>query len=83
LDEDNQLFLKMMVAGDSRDRALELARRMEDSGRFTQTYIYKEHTDPAATRNGDTVEFEINGIYVPETTAAPAQKVVISKRSTP
>src|SRR2546423_593777 len=29
LDEDNQLGLKMTVAGDSRDRALELARRME------------------------------------------------------
>src|ERR1017187_6119926 len=31
LDEDNQLKLKMSIAGDSRDRALELARRMEDS----------------------------------------------------
>jgi Tfp pilus assembly protein PilN len=29
LDEDNQLALKMRVAGDSRDRAIELARRME------------------------------------------------------
>ena len=31
LDEDNQLALKMRVAGDSRDRAIELARRMEQS----------------------------------------------------
>src|SRR3954471_23002725 len=31
LDEENQLALKMIVAGDSRDRAIELARRMEDS----------------------------------------------------
>src|SRR5258707_9732589 len=42
-DEDNQLKLKMVVAGDSRERAVELARRMEDSPRFTQTYIETEH----------------------------------------
>lgn len=79
LDEDNQLALKMMVAGDSRDRALELARRMEASGRFTQTYIVKEHTDTVPSQGGDTVEFEIHGIYIPETLAAPEQKTMISK----
>src|SRR5882757_2956889 len=31
LDDDNQLALKMTVAGDSRDKAIELERRMEDS----------------------------------------------------
>src|ERR1700690_3112704 len=36
LDEDNQLSLKMTVAGDSRERAIELAQRMEDSKRFAQ-----------------------------------------------
>ena len=43
LDEDNQLTLKMVVAGD-RDRALELARRMEDSRHFTQTYVDSENS---------------------------------------
>src|SRR5579859_3070906 len=42
LDEENQLELKMEVAGDSRDRALELPRRMEDSHRFAQTNIIGE-----------------------------------------
>ena len=42
LDEDNQLTLKLWVAGDSRDRALELARRMEESRRFARTYIETE-----------------------------------------
>ena len=42
LDEDNQLALKMRVAGDSRDRAIELARRMEQSRRFSQTAITTE-----------------------------------------
>ena len=41
LDEENQLALKMIVAGDSRDRAIELARRMEDSRRFAQTAILR------------------------------------------
>src|SRR6516164_393998 len=34
LDENNELALKMTVAGDVRDRAVELLRRMEDSRRF-------------------------------------------------
>src|SRR6201988_3314154 len=42
LDEDNQLALKMIVAGDSRDRAIELAKRMEDSRRLDQTLILRE-----------------------------------------
>jgi|SRR5580704_12959703 type IV pilus assembly protein PilN len=72
MDEDNQLMLKMVVAGDSRDRALELARRMEESRRFTQTYIETEHAAPQGS--GDTVQFDINGVYVPETAPATAVK---------
>jgi len=80
LDEDNQLKLKMVVGGDSRDRALELARRMEESRRFTQTYIETEHSAQAGS--GDTIQFNINGVYVPDT-APPAEpkKTEISKRS--
>jgi type IV pilus assembly protein PilN len=65
LSEDNQLTLKLVVGGDSRERAIELARRMEESRRFTQTYIQTERTAAAAT--GDAVEFDINGTYVPNT----------------
>lgn len=64
LDDDNQLELKMTVAGDSRDRAIELARRMEDSRRFAQTTIMSEtHND---SKGGDTEQFEIAAIYIPE-----------------
>jgi len=64
LDDDNQLELKMTVAGDSRDRAIELARRMEDSRRFAQTTIVSEsHND---SKNGDTEQIEIAAIYIPE-----------------
>ena len=70
LDEDNQLGLKMTVAGDSRDRAIELARRMEDSRRFAQTNIVSEHSEKTVT--GDTEEFDIVAIYIPEPLAAAA-----------
>src|ERR1700733_7584255 len=72
LDDDNQLTLKMVVGGDSRDRLIELARRMEESRRFTQTYIETEHIENVPSSNGaDPVQFDINGVYVPETPAAP------------
>lgn len=64
LDEDNQLSLKMTVAGDSRERAVELARRMEESRRFAQTSITSEHF--AQSPNGDTEQFELVAVYIPE-----------------
>lgn len=79
LDEDNQLALKMTVAGDSRDRAIELARRMEESKRFAQTAILRAaHSD---SKTGDTEQVEIAAIYVPEA-ASPAE-IAASKASTP
>jgi hypothetical protein len=70
LDEDNQLGLKMIVAGDSRDRALELARRMEESRRFSQTQIISEHY--LQSTSGDTEQFEIAAVYIPEPLSAGA-----------
>lgn len=65
LDPDNQLALKMTVAGDSRERAIELAQRMEDSHRFAQTSILGERT--TQSKNGDTEQFDIAAVYIPET----------------
>jgi len=89
LDADNQLKVKMTVAGDSRERAIELARRMEDSRRFAQTYIDREQG--VTSQPGDTIEVGIDAIYVPQTepvpvpapAATPAPKTEISKGSTP
>jgi type IV pilus assembly protein PilN len=64
LDDDNQLGLKMTVAGDSRDRAIELARRMEESHRFSQTNIISENSKGSSS--GDTEQFDIVAIYIPE-----------------
>ena len=76
LDEDNQLGLKMTVAGDSRDRALELARRMEESQRFSQTQVVDAHSEQSTT--GDTERVQIVAIYIPEPLAVagpPATKI--------
>ena len=87
LDDDNRLTLKMVVGGDSRDKAIELAQRMEESKHFSQTYIETEHS--ATETTGDKVQFLINGIYVPATEAAlnpapaPAPKSGTTKRSQP
>jgi type IV pilus assembly protein PilN len=69
LDADNQLTLKMVVAGD-RVRALELAHRMEDSRHFAQTYVEAEA--PATSGSGDSVQFAIDGIYIPAPAPASA-----------
>ncbi len=64
LDEDNQLGLKMTVVGDSRDRALELARRMEESRRFSQTRV--EAVTAEQSNTGDTERIDMDAIYIPE-----------------
>jgi type IV pilus assembly protein PilN len=65
LNDDNELALKMSVAGDSRDRAVELERRMEESRRFAQTQITRE-TYSTQSQNGDSVLCEMTAIYIPE-----------------
>jgi type IV pilus assembly protein PilN len=72
LDDQNQLALKMTVAGDSRDRAIELARRMEESRRFAETYITSESPLQAANGGSDTERIEILAIYIPEPLTPPA-----------
>jgi len=70
LTEDNELALKMVVAGDSRDRAIELIRRMVDSQRFAKTVLLREAK--IESQGGDTIQEEIAAIYVPEVWSAQA-----------
>lgn len=81
LNEENQLELKMEVAGDSRERALELPRRMEDSHRFAQTNIIGE-AYLQGNNGGDTEKFDIVAIYVPEP-LAPAAETTPVKTTAP
>jgi type IV pilus assembly protein PilN len=66
LAPDNELEIKLIVAGDSREHALELVSKMEDSKHFRETYIDEENTSPANGPSGDTVQFHITALYVPE-----------------
>jgi hypothetical protein len=66
LNEDNQLAIKMVVAGDSSERAIELARRMEGSQHFRETRIESQQTNPQGPgQGGDVVNTVINALYVP------------------
>jgi hypothetical protein len=66
LNEDNQLAIKMVVAGDSSERAIELARRMEGSQHFRDTRIESQQTNPQVQgKEGDVVQTTINALYVP------------------
>lgn len=59
LNEDNQLAIKMQVAGDSRERALDLVRRMESSPHFQQTNIDSE----SQQAQNEGVSLDITAVY--------------------
>lgn len=64
LAPDNELEIKLIVAGDTREHALDLVSKMEASQHFHETYIEEEISQPSNT--GDTVQFHISALYVPE-----------------
>jgi type IV pilus assembly protein PilN len=68
LTPDNQLALRMMVAGESRERALELVRHMEKSPRFRQPQIVAEARQEQPQDPGDRVQFDITALYAAEGT---------------
>lgn len=81
LTEDSQLELKLIVAGDSRARIIELEQRMEESQHFARPYI---EIETAGTDAKDPVHFHISAEYIPERAAvvpSTAAKPVSLKRS--
>jgi type IV pilus assembly protein PilN len=65
LNDDNQLAIKMVVAGESSERAIELVRHMEDSQHFRETRIENFGTATQQQGSTDTVQVAINALYVP------------------
>jgi hypothetical protein len=72
-------MLHVVVSTDSRDRAVELVRRMEKSNHFRQAQVVAESvTTPGASDQGTgpaNIQFDIAAIYVPagpDTDIAPA-----------
>ena len=69
MSPDHQLMLNLVVAGESAERAQELVRNMEGSGRFQKTWIAAEMSQQNPS-SGDAVQFDISSLYVPITEGA-------------
>jgi|SRR6185437_15216703 len=68
ITQDKQLKITLLVAGDSRDGALDLVRKMEASPRFRQTQIVSEEQSDQNSRSPqDLVQFHISALYAPAT----------------
>ncbi len=80
VDDNNQLEIKLVVAGESADRALDLVRRMEQSPRFRQPQITAQNAQIASQTPGDNVEFSITAGYVPATPGLPAPTTTAENR---
>jgi type IV pilus assembly protein PilN len=64
MSKENNLEIKLVVAGESREQALDLVRKMEGSQRFKQTQIESERSEVQPT-NGDRVLFDLSALYIP------------------
>lgn len=64
MSKDNNLEIKLVVAGESREQALDLVRKMEGSKRFKGTQIVTERMETQPV-NGDRVRFDISALYIP------------------
>jgi len=71
LNKDNQIEVHMQVAGDSRDKAIELVDRMEHSPAFRHAQVLQENSTPRAALPGDSVQFDLSAIYLPGAVREP------------
>jgi hypothetical protein len=71
ITESNQLELRMVVAGQERQRAVELVSKLEGSPQFRQAFITKETTQ---SQNEGRVAFEISALYLPSATPPPSKE---------
>ena len=63
INDNDQLELHLQVAGQSRDRAIDLVRKLEDSSHFRYAEMVNESSEDKNGRSELT--FEISAIYVP------------------
>ena len=67
---ENNMQIKLVVGGDTREQALDLVRKMESSKRFKQTRIDSEKFATENSSTTDRVQFDINALYIPSTDKA-------------
>lgn len=84
---NNELVVHMVVATDSRDRAVELVKRMEGSNRFRGPQIVAETVTTNSSDQGSgpgNIQFDIASVYVPQIGAADSdEKTEDQKGSAP
>lgn len=68
LDANNQLTIGLLVFSDSRDRAIDLLKNLEDSEHFENAQLITETNDS----EGKGTRFQLSAVYVPNKAAAPA-----------
>ena len=67
INDQSQLEVRLTVAGQSRDRANELVRKLEESDHFTAAAILNETAQISSNQERpNEVQFEIRALYVPE-----------------
>lgn len=71
VNANNQLEINLNAIGDSRDKAIELVRRMEESPSFRDPQVRVERTETAGNNPG--VEFTIIAQYMPQLRKKEAQ----------
>jgi type IV pilus assembly protein PilN len=67
ISAENNLELRLVVGGETREQALDLVRKMESSKHFKQTRIDSERFENPGNANSgnDHVQFDIDALYVP------------------
>lgn len=65
VNDDGQLELQLTFSGSSREAAIEVVRRLEQSSHFVQPQINSETTQTQPAKSGDRIQFSITAIYIP------------------
>jgi type IV pilus assembly protein PilN len=68
INDQNQLEVRLTVAGESRDRANELVRKLEENPHFASAAILNETAQLSGNQQSPVVQFDISALYVPEGT---------------
>jgi type IV pilus assembly protein PilN len=75
---ENQLQIHLQAIGDSRDKAIDLVRRLEQSPMFRDARVREEKDEPNGPNSG--VEFEIVAQYVPQLESQQAKSATPERK---
>ena len=64
--KQNQISVKMIVGGSSREKAIDLVHNLESSRHFREPRELSEQTQARPVAGQDTIQLEITAIYMPE-----------------